>query len=42
MTSGKYNTLTANGYSVLRFTTAMVQRGDAIETIMQLVGKEPR
>jgi very-short-patch-repair endonuclease len=32
----KYNALTLAGFSVLRFTTEMVQRGDAIETIMQV------
>lgn len=33
----KYNTLTAAGFSVLRFTTSMVTSGKAIETITQLV-----
>lgn len=35
----KYNALTLAGYSVLRFTTAMVLSGKAINTILPLVGK---
>jgi very-short-patch-repair endonuclease len=33
----KYNALTMAGYSVLRYSTEMVQRGEAIRDIMQLV-----
>lgn len=35
----KYNALTIAGYSILRFTTAMVLSGQAIATILPLVGK---
>lgn len=34
----KYNQLAIAGYTLLRFTTAMVQSGEAIETIVQLAG----
>lgn len=36
----KYNALTLAGYSVLRFTTAMVLSGKAIDTILPLLGRE--
>lgn len=34
----KYNALTLAGYSILRFTTAMVVSGKAIDTILPLLG----
>jgi very-short-patch-repair endonuclease len=34
----KYNALMMAGYTVLRYTTAMVQRGDAIRDIVHLAG----
>jgi len=34
----KYNALTLSGYSVLRYTSEMVQRGDAIRDIMAVTG----
>lgn len=35
----KYNRLAMGGYSVLRFTTCMIQSGEAINTVLQLVGR---
>lgn len=34
----KYNALTLAGFSILRYTSEMVERGDAIRDIVQIVG----
>lgn len=39
--ANKYNALVIAGYSVLRFTSAMVNSGKAIETIMQVLPGRP-
>lgn len=35
----KYNALTLRGYSILRYTTEMVERGDAIRDIVEMTGR---
>jgi hypothetical protein len=34
----KYNRATIMGYRVLRYTTAMVQSGEAIDDVMEILG----